>query len=285
MNSAADIAARFGLKRSGREWRGNCPVCGYGAGAFSLMTSKTGRVIGWCSSCQDRDAINRALHGQPMACPTPAQAARVAAARERNQARALTLWRGSEPVPGTPAARYLTARGLSGMAASTALRFRRDTPHPNAGKLLALIALVSDRIGNPLGIHRTFLTLDGHKAGVEPVKASLGPIWGGAIRLCPIQPGTPLLIGEGIETAGAASLLTGWPAWAALSAGNMAKGLALPAEAQQVVIAADPDPPGRAAAWEAWGRWRAEGRDVRVALPNGSDDFNDLICREVRHAL
>ena len=52
-----------------------------------------------------------------------------------------------------------------------------------------------------------------------------------------------------------------------LSAGNLAKGLALPPEARRVVIAADPDDAGRKAARDAWIRWRAEGRDVRIASP------------------
>jgi hypothetical protein len=57
----------------------------------------------------------------------------------------------------------------------------------------------------------------------------------------------------------------------------MAAGLVLPPEARSVVIAADPDGPGRRAARDAWIRWRAEGREVRVALPDGSGDFNDLL--------
>ena len=44
---------------------------------------------------------------------------------------------------GTPADRYLIARDLPGLAASAALRFRGDTPHPEGGRLPALIALVS----------------------------------------------------------------------------------------------------------------------------------------------
>jgi putative DNA primase/helicase len=146
-----------------------------------------------------------------------------------------------------------------------------------------LIALVSAPDGTPLAVHRTFITRDGRKATVEPVKASLGPVWGGAIRLNDHDPRQPLAIGEGIESAGAAGVLLGLPAWAALSAGNMAKGLVLPQEARRVVIAADPDEAGRQAARDAWTRWTAEGREVRVAVPNGAGDFNDLLRGEVHH--
>ena len=55
-----------------------------------------------------------------------------AAMRQRKQDRALALWRGSAPVAGTPAEVYLTARGLLGLGASPALRFRPGTPHPEA---------------------------------------------------------------------------------------------------------------------------------------------------------
>ena len=128
-----------------------------------------------------------------------------------------------------------------------------------------------------MAVHRTFLARDGRKANVEPAKASLGPVWGGAIRLQTIDPDKPLSIGEGIETAASAGRLLELPAWAALSAGNMAKALVLPPEVRRVIIATDPDDAGRKAARDAWTRWTAEGRKVRIALPDGTGDFNDLL--------
>ena len=189
------------------------------------------------------------------------------------------------PAPGTPADRYLTSRGLPGLAVSSSLRFRPDCPHPEGGQYPALIGLVSAVDGAPLAVHRTFLARDGRKASVEPAKASLGPVWGGAIRLQMIEPDKPLVIGEGIETAASAAWLLDLPAWAALSAGNMAKGLVLPPQARRVVIAADPDDVGRKAARDAWIRWTAEGREVRIAVPDAGGDFNDLLmAREGNHA-
>jgi putative DNA primase/helicase len=150
--------------------------------------------------------------------------------------------------------------------------------------LPALIALVQDAAGAPIAIHRTFISRDGRKATVQPPKASLGPLWGGAIRLHDHDPDNPLVIAEGIETAASAGCLMGFPAWAAISAGNLAKGLVLPPEARRVVIAVDPDGAGRAAARDAWIRWRAEGREVQVAVPDGEGDFNDLLRnREAAH--
>jgi hypothetical protein len=200
--------------------------------------------------------------------------------RERSQELALGLWGGSVPAAGTLAERYLTARRLAGLAASLALRFRRDCPHPARGRLPAMVALVTDVAEQPLGIHRTFLRRDGSaKADAEPQRASLGPIWGGAVRLDPLAP--ELVIGEGIETSAAAGRLLSLPAWAAISAGNLGRGLLLPPEVRAVVIATDRDLPGERAASEAWHRWCAEGRRVRLLWPQvAGADCNDVLMAQ-----
>jgi hypothetical protein len=99
------------------------------------------------------------------------------------------------------------------------LRFHPDCPHPEGGRLPALIAAVTDADGGFLAIHRTFLTHDGRKADVDPPRATLGPYWGGAVRLDPLAP--ELVVGEGVESSASAGRLLGLPAWAALSAGNL----------------------------------------------------------------
>ncbi len=285
MMIAADIALRLGLRRYPRSWRGHCPACDYPS-TFAVRAGRDGRAILFCASCQDRDALADAVAratGQERQ-PESRDDRGAAAARQRRQDAALRLWRGSEPATGTLADRYLTARGLPGLAASSALRFRGDTPHPEGGRLPAMIALVCDVAGMPVGVHRTYLGRNGSKARVEPAKASLGQTWVGAIRLHPLALGVPLVIGEGIESAASAGRLLGSPAWAAISAGNLAKGLALPPEALRVLIAADPDDAGRNAANAAWLRWRHEGRTVQIATPDGAGDFNDvLIAREAPH--
>jgi KaiC/GvpD/RAD55 family RecA-like ATPase len=173
----------------------------------------------FCSNGCEHDELTKAVAsatGQP--AQTPEVEADTAAIRERKRERALALWRGSEPAAGTLADRYLTARGLPGLAASPSLRYRGDTPHPEGGRLPALMALVQDAAGQPLAIHRTYLARNGERASVEPPKASLGPTWGGVIRLDPLTEGQPVVIGEGIESAASAGRLMGFPAWAAISA-------------------------------------------------------------------
>jgi hypothetical protein len=86
-----------------------------------------------------------------------------------------------------------------------------------------------------------------------------------------------LVIGEGIETSASAGLLLGLPAWAAVSASNLAGGVALPGSIRRVLIAADRDAAGQDAARAAVSRFRREGRTVRKATPNeGRGDFNDI---------
>jgi putative DNA primase/helicase len=275
---AADLAARFRLNKQARSWRGDCPACSYPR-AFSIRVGEGSRPALFCANGCTRDALNdaaqRALGGAWT--PAPRQDATITARRrEAAQQHALRLWEGSAPASGSPAGLYLAERGIA-HSCSAALRYREDCPHPEGGRRPAMMALVHDPAGRPIAIHRTYITRDGRKAAVNPVKASLGPVWGGAIRLAPAA--LEVVVGEGIETATSAGLLLGLPvAWAAISAGNLATGLVLPPDVRAVVIAADPDPSGRKAAQAAAARWQAEGRRVRIATPDmAGQDFNDLL--------
>lgn len=277
--NAAELAVRWNLSRNGRDWRGECPACGY-ADSFVLSQGRGDRAIGWCASCQDGAAIAaaiRATKGGWQASPPAPPAGNCEADRARRRERAIALWNGADPVPGTIAETYLHARRTGHVATSPALRFRGDTPHPNGGRLPALLARIDGPAGDMIAMHRTFLRRDGSaKADLDPPKASLGGFAGGAIRLDPI--GAELVIGEGIESSASAGRFLGLPAWAAVSAGNLARFLVLPPEVTTVLIAADADQAGERAAREAAVRWQREGRRVRIARPNRPGaDFNDLL--------
>ncbi len=279
MMTASEIAGRLGLDRYRRSWRGTCPACDY-ARTFSLRESK-GRTVTFCGNGCTQDALADALSRITGPGWKPPETATgnldEAVRRERATAEALRIWAGSTAAPHTLADAYLTRRALPGLAASAALRFRGDCHHPEQrGRYPALVALVVDVTGKPVAVHRTYLAAGGIKAEMEPPKASKGPVWGGAIRLDPEAP--EIVIGEGIESSASAGRLLDLPAWAALSAGNMARGLILPAEVRAVVIAADADGAGQKAAEAAAARWRAEGRCVRIARPDKPGrDFNDLL--------
>lgn len=102
----------------------------------------------------------------------------------------------------------------------------------------------------------------------------LGPCRGGAVRLA--TPGSSLMIGEGLESCLSAAQATGDPAWAALSTSGL-RGLDLPDAVRDVVVLADGDDPGEAAARDCALRWKREGRRVRIARPPQGMDFNDLL--------
>lgn len=282
---AVDLAQRFDLRKRPRSWGGNCPGCSY-HGAFSIKVGKGAHPILYCSNGCTREQLDEVAQnalGNAWTPPPKPDEQDVAAARAKKQGAALRLFAGSTSLtPADPAGLYLAGRGLAHLLPSPALRYRGDCWHPEGGRWPALVAQVQDAAGAPVASHRTYLDRDGRKASVDPPKASLGPIWGGAIRLHEVA--AELLVGEGIETAASAGLLLNLPAWAALSAGNMAAGLILPEVVRTVVIAADPDKPGRQAARDAAARWRAEGRVVRVAMPDRPGaDFNDLLL-ERTHA-
>ena len=127
----------------------------------------------------------------------------------------------------------------------------------------------------PIAIHRTFLARDGNgKAPVDPAKMMLGPCRGGVVRLA--EPGEVLMVGEGIETCLTAMQATGHAAWAALSTSGL-RALDLPTDARDVIVLADSDDPGEAAAQDCAWRWKREGRRVRIARPPHGMDFNDLL--------
>ena len=193
----------------------------------------------------------------------------------KRSAAALAIWQASRPAEGTPVAAYLNSRGLT-LRASSDLRFHPGLKHPSGAIWPAMVALVTHgESGVAIAIHRTYLARDGAgKAPVNPAKMMLGPCRGGAVRLA--VPGDVLMIGEGIETCLSAMQATGHPAWAALSTSGL-RSLDLPRDVRDVIVLADGDEPGEAAAQDCALRWKREGRRVRIARPPIGMDFNDLL--------
>jgi putative DNA primase/helicase len=205
----------------------------------------------------------------------------VAVRRGRDEAQrtkaALAIWQSAKPAQGTPVEIYLASRGID-LPPPDALRFHAGLNHPSGGIWPAMVALVTRGVDDtPLAIHRTFIARDGQgKALVEPAKMMLGPCRGGVVRLG--QPSDVLMVGEGIETCLAATQATGHAAWAALSTLGI-RALDLPRDMRDVIVLADGDDPGEAAARDCAWRWKREGRRVRIARPPQGSDFNDMLLR------
>jgi phage/plasmid primase-like uncharacterized protein len=282
--TASEIAAELGLRRAGSHgWSGDCPACGYRNGL--RLNEKEGRALWWCASCQDKDALTEAVTGRAPRVQLDSSAAPAGADNAARTAKAMLLWEDRYPLIGSPAEHYLGRRGLSAPDGA-ALGYLRDAWHPSKQRCGCMIALATNATGEGQAVHRTYLAPGGTgKAALDPPRATLGPVGGAVVRLCNWVQGQPLVIGEGIETSLSAGILIGAPAWAALSAGNMAR-VPLPDGLQDLVIAADPDEPGQRAAWAAADGFIAAGLRVRVVTPDtDGEDFNDLLQRQMAQAV
>ena len=170
------------------------------------------------------------------------------------------VWSASRPAASTVVETYLRARGIT-MAVPPSLRFHPRLRHPSDIYLPGMVACITHaNTGVKVqAVHRTFLRADGRaKADIEPTKAMLGPSRGGAVRLAPVC-GDCLIVCEGIETGLSLLQAVGPPVWAALSTSGL-RALTLPPEIRRVIIAADADEPGEAAAQAAAARFMREGR-------------------------
>jgi putative DNA primase/helicase len=280
--TADTIAKALGGRKAGGGWVARCPAHDDRTPSLSLADGHDGRLLVKCwAGCSAHDvlaALRRCeligvnkLRGVIDACGG-------SDAMDRKK-RALDLWNEAFPAYGTIAEQYLLARGLA-LPSLPVLRFHPRCPHPSGANLPAMISLVEHVNHGPTAIHRTFISADGSgKAAVEPDKASLGPVAGGAVRLAQVRADQWLLVAEGLETTFSVMHACELPGWAALSAGGI-KGLVLPPSANMVVICADNDANGvgQRAADAAAERFLAEGRRVRIALPPISGlDFNDLL--------
>lgn len=184
------------------------------------------------------------------------------------------IWRETRPAPGTLVEAYLRHRGLT-LPPPPSLRFVPRLRHCSGCRPPAMVAAIQGPDGRLIGVHRTWLAPGGAgKADVEPNRMMLGRAAGGAVRLAPVA--IELAVAEGVETALAVVQAAGMPAWAALSTYGL-RALELPPEVRQVLIFADGDPPGEAAARAAANRWLREGRRVRIARPPAGMDANALL--------
>jgi putative DNA primase/helicase len=152
------------------------------------------------------------------------------------------LYMGSRPITeGDPVARYLAGRGIDVMAlAPKSLRFHPGMKHRAGGRWPGMLAVYSNFDGKATTVHRTFLTDEGRKADLDPVRM-FWPVAipaGGAIRLSPAA--ETMGVAEGIETALAAWQRFGHPVWATTSEVLLQKWKP-PAEARHVIVYGDND--------------------------------------------
>jgi len=145
-----------------------------------------------------------------------------------------------------------------------------------------MLAAVSTLQGTVVSLHRTYLDAHGGKARVPSPKKVMQPTSPGALRGAAIQlfpAAATLALAEGIETALAVHLLSGWPTWSCLSATGLEQ-VALPPTVTTLYVCADHDPTGIEAAYTL-ARRQARARTVTVLVPPcPGDDWNDVLQRE-----
>ena len=289
IGTAAQLAAQLEGVRSGREWRCRCPV--HGGHSLSITEGRSGKLIFrcWGADCAFEDIIE-ALHEKQIYVPScgtiPAMMQEDDPQRRVN--RALSLHRSAVPASGTIVETYPRSRSIT-LPVPEVLRFLPYAPHRDRRCYPAMIALVVDIAGHPIGVHMTYLAPDGRSkypfADPAMQRECRGVLRGGAVRLVDVSRSVnsvnapQLLVAEGIETALSCMQLFGIPAWAALSSSGIAA-LELPPEIKRVVIACDNDAhnAGHHAATAAYYRWVAEGRSVQLIMPPlPGTDFNDVL--------
>jgi hypothetical protein len=286
MTAAETIAKALGGHKNGNGWTAQCPLHDDQKPSLSISSGKDGKVLVHChAGCNQRDVFIAILRerglggssGRHKRTDRVADEKDADANARKRTAFALAIWRACAPAETTSVQTYLAARGID-LPPPDTLRFHAGLKHPSGGIWPAMVALVTNGVdATPLAIHRTFLARDGSgKAPVDPQKMMLGPCRGGVVRLADAGPGDVLMVGEGIETCLAAMQATGHPAWAALSTAGL-RALDLPGDVRDVIVLADGDAPGEAAARDCSWRWKRQGRRVRIARPPQGTDFNDML--------
>ncbi len=284
--TAETIAKALGGRKAGGGWTARCPAHDDRTPSLSIRDAANNGLLVHChAGCAQHDVIaelrarglwtwkgarsqSRLTRGTIVERKSDRDDA------ERSSA-ALAIWQSAKPAQGSVVQTYLDSRGIR-LPAPPTLRFHPELRHPSGGVWPAMVALVTlGSDGTPRAIHRTFLAKEGDaKAPVDPQKMMLGPCRGGAVRLA--DPGNVLMVGEGIETCLAAMLASGHPTWAALSTSGL-RSLDLPNDVRDVIVLADGDEAGEAAARDCASRWKREGKRVRIARPPHGFDFNDLL--------
>lgn len=279
-----------------RNVHGPCPICKGGKDRWRWDDKLNGNFF--CSQCGAGDGFTllQKLNGWDFA-RTAAEVDKIVGTvqqvvqrAERTEAQKLAaikaLLHESTPLDSTPALRYLERR----CGALDPSNFVSDLrAHPNAshsrewGSFPALLAVLRYPDGTGASVHRTYLTPDGRKANVDPVRKIMSgrPLVGSAVRLGPILP--HIGIAEGLETALCASKAFGLPVWAAISAGGMVAWVPPPG-IQAVTIFGDNDASftGQAAAFTLARRLVKDGLAVDVQIPSTiGTDWADVQMQKV----
>lgn len=269
-----------------KDKHGPCPICG-GKDRFR-MDDKNGDGTYFCSGCNENAGnglqLLQRLHGwdfKRAAKEVDAVAGNVEISKQKeSQSEAQkrdnikrVLASSSRLKPGDPAYTYLERRcGELTQDLIRDLRYHPGLRHPSGGTHPCLLAIIRNADYTGASVHRTFLTMGGFKAQVDPVRMIMpGVVKGASIRLG--GPSETVCISEGIETAICGMKLGGCAyACATISAANMVEWTPPKQEPpiNTIMIYGDSDESftGQAAAYLKAKQLRNTGYNVEVIIPD-----------------
>lgn len=256
-----------------------CPACARGGRdmTLGLTVEPSGKGVAHCFRCAFTESYHPDRGARQQAAVKPRIKAVTTPKHEVLSDYGCKLWRACKPLSGV-AIDYLRARLCVIPPVEGDLRCHPALKHPSGYTGPALVGLITDAsTGHPLSLHRTWIKGDGRKADVDPPRLLLGGHrkQGGVIRLWPDEAVTMGLgVAEGIETA----LSLAWayaPVWACIDAGNLTSLPVLPGIGA-LVIGADNDAAGTAAAQQCAQRWANVGAEVYVTRQS-ENDLNDIL--------
>lgn len=289
----ADILAMQGVPHKLLDKRHHeCPFCG-GKDRFRF-TDYNGDGVFYCNQCGSGDGftfLERFL-GEPFKVVFGKVADSVGAARRspvksqqqsgssQSIYRMAQRWRSCSRVrPGDFVMRYLRAR-LGRIDYPQCIR-QGDRPR-------SMTAAMLSHEGRCVMLHETFITEDGRKADVDPVRKFFpGDIPdGAAVQLFPMGEDGTVGIAEGIETALAAAKLFKIPVWAALNT-TMLRKWAYPPGAKRIVVFGDNDAnfAGQSAAYELARKFMGvkSPPQVDVKIPGiTGEDWADVLAAKIK---
>lgn len=276
------------VERFGGSWQANggmcrCPAHDDRNPSLSVRLGER-RLLFHCFAGCETGKIIRALSALRLLAPGRPGGGRENAASpadpgQPNRGAAASLWAAARPIGRSPAEAYLLRRRL--ILHARDLRYHPRTPYGRGLQAVfrpALLAAVRDESGL-VAVHRTFL--DPASAGLADLplpKRALGRLGQGAVRLCPPRDGM-LGLAEGIETAMAATLLSGIPCWATLGTERFAR-VTIPAAITRLILFLDNDPGGRRAERLARKALSSTGVEIEACYPKiAGVDWNDVLLR------
>ena len=278
------VAATVKLQRTGNEWKGCCPFHIDRSPSFTIFADGErfhcfgcgahGDVLDYIALLHRTDMVEAARLLCAGDLPKVELARSAPSPRSNRAPEAQAIWERAIPAAGTLAESYLVSRGINAPFPPD-IRFSR-LPYGNSDPLPCLVAAVRDVSGAVIGLQRIYLRSDGRgKAGLPKPKLSLGKVAGGAIRLGDLDDTGAVTVCEGPEDGLTLLEMLRTPVWVAAGA-SMLPAMQFPPEVRSVVIGADNDDAGDAAARKAAHAFALRGLTVRIIHPLPDfKDFND----------